>query len=160
VDPGSGATASMHLRPALLATVAPGAAFLTVPVEYRNNPVRPTSGAHGPLLFTATGFDGSYAGWRHRAGEARRFQRSGGARAILSRRCVRRMASSPAVDGDTQRAYVAGLAPNTTPPLIPWIMLPRSIERGTAMPALGVTEPQVRHRRPPVHPALTVRNRR
>jgi cytochrome c1 len=42
------------------------------------------------------------------------------------------------------RAYIAGEAPNTASALIQWIMNPQSIEPGTAMPALGVTEAHAR----------------
>jgi len=42
------------------------------------------------------------------------------------------------------RAYIAGEAPNTANALIRWIMNPQSIEPGTAMPALGVTEAHAR----------------
>jgi cytochrome c1 len=42
------------------------------------------------------------------------------------------------------RAYIAGEAPNTAGALIQWIMNPQSIEPGTAMPALGVTEARAR----------------
>jgi cytochrome c len=42
------------------------------------------------------------------------------------------------------RAYIAGEAPNTTSALIKWIMNPQSVEPGTAMPALGVSEAHAR----------------
>jgi cytochrome c1 len=42
------------------------------------------------------------------------------------------------------RSYIAGEAPNTEPYLIQWIMSPQSIEPGTAMPNLGVTQQQAR----------------
>ena len=42
------------------------------------------------------------------------------------------------------RAYIAGEAPNTASALIRWIMNPQSIEPGTAMPALGVSEAHAR----------------
>jgi len=42
------------------------------------------------------------------------------------------------------RAYIAGEAPNTARALVQWIMNPQSIEPGTAMPALGVTEAHAR----------------
>jgi cytochrome c len=42
------------------------------------------------------------------------------------------------------RAYIAGEAPNTASALIRWIMNPQSIEPGTAMPALGVSEARAR----------------
>jgi cytochrome c1 len=43
-----------------------------------------------------------------------------------------------------RRAYIAGEAPNTARSLIQWIMSPQSIEPGTVMPALGVSEAQAR----------------
>ncbi len=42
------------------------------------------------------------------------------------------------------RSYIAGEAPNDVRTLIRWIMSPRSIEPGTAMPALGVSEAEAR----------------
>jgi cytochrome c len=42
------------------------------------------------------------------------------------------------------RAYIAGEAPNTVSALVQWIMNPQSIEPGTAMPALGVSEAHAR----------------
>jgi cytochrome c len=41
-------------------------------------------------------------------------------------------------------AYIAGQVPNTVRFLIQWIVAPQSIEPGTAMPNLGVTEAQAR----------------
>jgi cytochrome c2 len=43
-----------------------------------------------------------------------------------------------------RRAYIAGEAPNTTRALVEWISSPQSIEPGTAMPNLGVTEARAR----------------
>jgi cytochrome c1 len=43
-----------------------------------------------------------------------------------------------------RRTYVGGEVPNTPPNLIRWIQDPRSIEPGTAMPALGLNEQQAR----------------
>ena len=43
-----------------------------------------------------------------------------------------------------RRAYIAGEVPNTERSLIQWIMTPQSIEPGTAMPNLGVSEAQAR----------------
>jgi cytochrome c1 len=40
--------------------------------------------------------------------------------------------------------YIAGSVPNTTENLVQWIMNPQSIEPGTAMPNLGVTEAEAR----------------
>jgi cytochrome c len=42
------------------------------------------------------------------------------------------------------RAYIAGEVPNTAESLIKWIKSPQSIEPGTAMPNLDVTERQAR----------------
>lgn len=43
-----------------------------------------------------------------------------------------------------ERTFVGGEVPNTPPNLIQWIQSPKSIEPGTAMPDLGVTEQQAR----------------
>lgn len=42
------------------------------------------------------------------------------------------------------RAYVAGQVPNTPQNLVRWIQHPDSIEPGTAMPTLGVSEQEAR----------------
>ena len=42
------------------------------------------------------------------------------------------------------RAYIAGRAPNTPRNLEAWIRLPDSVEPGTAMPTLGVSEQEAR----------------
>jgi cytochrome c len=42
------------------------------------------------------------------------------------------------------RAFIAGEAPNNSEFLIRWITVPQSIEPGTAMPNLGVSEGQAR----------------
>jgi cytochrome c1 len=44
-----------------------------------------------------------------------------------------------------RRTYVGGEAPNTPPNLVHWIVDPASIEPGTAMPALGLSEQQARN---------------
>jgi cytochrome c len=44
-----------------------------------------------------------------------------------------------------RRTYIAGEAPNTPERLVRWIQAPQSIEPGTAMPDLGVTEQQARN---------------
>ena len=46
----------------------------------------------------------------------------------------------PPLDGIARRAYLAGQLPNTAENMIRWIRHPQSIERGTAMPNLKVTE--------------------
>jgi cytochrome c len=43
-----------------------------------------------------------------------------------------------------RRAYIAGEAPNTTRSLVQWISAPQSIEPGTAMPNLGISEARAR----------------
>jgi cytochrome c len=50
----------------------------------------------------------------------------------------------PSLSEFARRAYIAGEAPNTARALIQWIMVPQSIEPGTAMPTLGVGERQAR----------------
>jgi cytochrome c2 len=50
----------------------------------------------------------------------------------------------PPLEHFAGRAYIAGQVPNTGEWLIKWIMVPQSIEPGTAMPNLGVTERQAR----------------
>jgi cytochrome c1 len=42
------------------------------------------------------------------------------------------------------RAYIAGRAPNTPRNLEAWIRLPDSVEPGTAMPTLGVSQEEAR----------------
>jgi cytochrome c1 len=42
------------------------------------------------------------------------------------------------------RAYIAGEVPNSEQSLVRWIMAPQSIEPGTAMPNLGVSQAQAR----------------
>jgi cytochrome c len=44
----------------------------------------------------------------------------------------------------SRRAYIAGQVPNTPDNLVRWIVSPQSIEAGTAMPALGISEQQAR----------------
>lgn len=44
----------------------------------------------------------------------------------------------PALDGLAERAYVAGVTPNTPANLIAWIEAPRAFAPKTAMPMLGV----------------------
>ncbi len=43
-----------------------------------------------------------------------------------------------------RRTFIAGEVPNTPENLVRWIRNPQSIESGTAMPALGLTEQQAR----------------
>jgi cytochrome c2 len=42
------------------------------------------------------------------------------------------------------RAYLAGRLPNTPPNILRWIQHPRSIDERTAMPDVGVTDPDAR----------------
>jgi cytochrome c2 len=50
----------------------------------------------------------------------------------------------PLIDfGD--RSFIAGTLRNEPSQLVRWIMAPQEIEPGTAMPQLGVGEPQARH---------------
>ena len=46
----------------------------------------------------------------------------------------------PPLDGIGSRVHLAGQLPNTPENMMRWIRDPESIERGTAMPNLGVTE--------------------
>ena len=44
----------------------------------------------------------------------------------------------------SRRTYIAGELPNKPDNLVRWIMSPKSVEPGTAMPALGLSEQQAR----------------
>ena len=50
----------------------------------------------------------------------------------------------PPLTGLAQRAYVAGVVPNTPDNLVSWIRHPQQIDPKTAMPDVGVTEPHAR----------------
>lgn len=50
----------------------------------------------------------------------------------------------PPLTGFGDRTFVGGEVPNTPQNLIQWIRSPKSIEPGTAMPDLGVTDQQAR----------------
>jgi cytochrome c2 len=50
----------------------------------------------------------------------------------------------PPLDGMAERTFIAGQVPNTPDNLVRWIRDPQSIERGTAMPNLGVDETTAR----------------
>src|SRR5215813_13209623 len=43
-----------------------------------------------------------------------------------------------------RRTFIAGEVPNTPDNLVRWVMSPQTIESGTAMPTLGMTEQQAR----------------
>lgn len=51
----------------------------------------------------------------------------------------------PPLDRIGQRTSLAGQLPNTPENLIRWITDPQSIERGTAMPNVGVSDREARH---------------
>jgi cytochrome c1 len=51
----------------------------------------------------------------------------------------------PPLNKYEQRHYIAGNLPNTTDNLIYWIQFPQSVEPGTAMPNLNVTEADARN---------------
>ena len=44
----------------------------------------------------------------------------------------------------SERTFIAGEVPNTPDNLVRWIRSPQSIESGTAMPALGLSDQQAR----------------
>lgn len=77
-----------------------------------------------------------------------------GAKLIESYRCgaCHMIPGIPGADGlvgpplilFARRTYVGGEVPNTPPNLIRWIRDPASIEPGTAMPTLGLSEQQAR----------------
>ena len=50
----------------------------------------------------------------------------------------------PSLAGFARRAYIAGVAPNSTALLIRWVRDAPSIASDTAMPALPLSEPQAR----------------
>jgi cytochrome c2 len=50
----------------------------------------------------------------------------------------------PPLGGFAARAYVAGIVPNRPGPLIDWLMHPAALAPDTAMPSLGLTEPEAR----------------
>jgi cytochrome c2 len=50
----------------------------------------------------------------------------------------------PPLTGWANRQYIAGTLTNTPANLIFWLMNPQEVEPGTAMPDMGVTEPDAR----------------
>jgi cytochrome c2 len=52
--------------------------------------------------------------------------------------------SGPALERIAYRSYVGGLLPNTPENMVRWIMHPRAVSPGTAMPELGVSEQEAR----------------
>lgn len=51
----------------------------------------------------------------------------------------------PPLNGIAARTYLGGQLPNTPDNMMRWIEDPQSIERGTAMPDLGVSHEEARH---------------
>ena len=51
----------------------------------------------------------------------------------------------PPLNGIASRTYLGGQLPNTPQNLLRWIQDPQSIERGTAMPNVGVSDREARH---------------
>lgn len=51
----------------------------------------------------------------------------------------------PPLDRIGQRTHLAGELPNTPENLIRWITDPQSVQRGTAMPNVGVSDREARH---------------
>jgi cytochrome c len=52
--------------------------------------------------------------------------------------------AGPPLTHFAQRAFIAGQVPNNSQFLVRWISVPQSIEPGTAMPNLGVSEAKAR----------------
>jgi cytochrome c2 len=52
--------------------------------------------------------------------------------------------AGPPLSDIAKASYIAGILPNTEDSLVRWIMHPRKISPGTAMPELGVSEDQAR----------------
>ena len=50
----------------------------------------------------------------------------------------------PPLDFFAERAFIAGQIPNTPENLMRWVMDPHSVEKGTAMPDVGLSEKQAR----------------
>jgi cytochrome c2 len=50
----------------------------------------------------------------------------------------------PPLESVARRTYIAGNLPNTPDTLTHWIMAPQTMKRKTAMPSLGLSEPQAR----------------
>jgi cytochrome c1 len=51
----------------------------------------------------------------------------------------------PPLNSLARRTYIAGNFPNTSDSLVQWIMSPQSMKPKTAMPTLGLSEPQARN---------------
>jgi cytochrome c len=50
----------------------------------------------------------------------------------------------PPLDGIGRRSYLGGVLPNTPDNMVAWIRHPQKFEPDTAMPDLGVSEPEAR----------------
>lgn len=50
----------------------------------------------------------------------------------------------PSLESLSQRSYLAGSLPNTPENLVQWIMHPQHFRPGTAMPEMGVSDPDAR----------------
>ena len=50
----------------------------------------------------------------------------------------------PPLDTFARRSFIAGQSPNTPANLVRWVRDPHGLERGTAMPAVGLDESQAR----------------
>lgn len=53
--------------------------------------------------------------------------------------------AGPPLDDFAARLYIAGSLENTPEELVRWLRSPQSVEPGTAMPDLGLSERQARH---------------
>lgn len=54
-------------------------------------------------------------------------------------------AVGPSLEGFADRTFIAGRLRNEPASLVHWIQSPQEVDPGTAMPDLGVGEPQARH---------------
>jgi cytochrome c len=52
---------------------------------------------------------------------------------------------APPLEGFAHRSYIAGKLPNEPQALVRWVMSPREVEPGTAMPDLGVNRDEALH---------------
>jgi cytochrome c len=53
--------------------------------------------------------------------------------------------AGPGLDGFGKLSYIAGDIPNQPDKLVAWLIDPPALKPGTAMPAMGLTEPEARH---------------
>lgn len=52
--------------------------------------------------------------------------------------------AGPALEDIGKNSYLAGVLPNNTDAMVRWIVAPRAVSPGTAMPDLGVTPAEAR----------------